>query len=121
MNPHPTSTVSPLVLRGRIAFATFKPGGVIIDGVLEPETSYPADGVFSLHARLPYSAWAVAAAGLVETWAAADAPIELRFRYSKKRQQVRITDGVSFVLFDLRSAPVLQIGDGSETRPPICA
>lgn len=121
MKPQPTATVFPLVLRGRIAFATFRPGSVIIDGVVEPETSQPVDGIFSLHAALPYSAWAVAAAGLVDKWAACDAPVELRFRYSNKRHQVRITDGRSFVVFDLDSAPTLRVGENTDTRPPISA
>jgi len=121
MNPQPTSTVSPLVLRGRIAFATFRPGAVTIDGVLEPEASPQVDGVFSLEAVLPYSAWAVAAAGLVDTWAGDDAPVELRFRYSRQRKQVRISDGRSFVVFDLQSAPSLRIGGRTESRPPISA
>jgi hypothetical protein len=121
MNPQPTSSLSPLILHGRIAFATFGPGSVIIDGVLDPEAPQPVDGVFTLNAALPYSAWAVAAAGLVETWAACDSPVELRFRYSRKRQQVRISDGRSFALFDLQSAPSLRVLEDSGTSPPICA
>ena len=121
MNPEPTPTVSPLILRGRIAFATFRPGALTLDGVLEPDTSQPGDGVFSVHLVLPYSAWALAAAGLVDTWAACDAPVELLFRYSKNTHQVRISDGSSFVLFDLQSWPTLRTGPSTETRPPICA
>jgi hypothetical protein len=121
MTPQPTPTIIPLVLRGRIAFATFREGGVTLDGVLEPDPKDPADGVFSLHVVLPYSAWAVAAAGLVASWAECDAPVELWFRYAKKTYQVRISDGTSFVLLDLVSAPVLRVGQPTDTSPPICA
>jgi hypothetical protein len=121
MNALPTPTVSPLILRGRIAFATFRPGALTLDGVLEPGSPVSDYGVFSLHVVLPYSTWAVAAAGLVDTWAACDAAVELLFRYSSRTHQVRISDGSSFVLFDLECSPTLRIGPTSETRPPICA
>jgi hypothetical protein len=121
MNPEPTSTLMPLILRGRIAFATFVPSVVIIDGVLGWDDSHRTEGIISLRAALPYSAWAVAAGGLIQTWAANDAPVELRFRYSQGKQQVRISDGRSLVLLDLESAPDLRIGERADTQRPICA
>lgn len=121
MNPQSTSTLMPLILRGRIAFATFLPSVVVIDGVLDSDGSDRTEGIISLRAALPYSAWAVAAGGLIEEWAAKDIPVELRFRYSEGKQQVRICDGRSLVLFDLQAAPDLRIGEPANTQPPICA
>ena len=111
----------PLMLRGRIAFATFLPGGVVIDGVLDSDVVDRTEGIISLRAVLPYSAWAVAAGGLIQTWSANDTPVELRFRYSQGDQQVRISDGRSLVLLDLLSTPDLRIGDGADAQPPVCA
>jgi hypothetical protein len=121
MNPQTTSTLMPLILRGHIAFATFLPSVVVIDGVLDSEASDRTEGIVCLRATLPYSAWAVAAGGLIQEWAAKDIPVELRFRYSEGKQQVRICDGRSFVLLDLQSAPDLRIGQQADTQPPICA
>lgn len=119
MSPHPTSTIFPLVLHGRVAFASFVPGGVIIDGVIHP--SAQAQGVVALNASLPFSSWAVAAAALVESWAEADTPVEMRFRYRKPNPQVRITDGRSMVLLDLQDNPTIRLGPNHDSRPPICA
>lgn len=126
MNPQSRSTLMPLMLRGRIAFATFLPGGVIIDGVLDSDVPDRTEqdrthGIISLRAVLPYSAWAVAAGGLIQTWAAKDTPVELRFRYSQGDQQVRISDGRSLVLLDLLSTPDMRIGNGADAQPPVCA
>jgi hypothetical protein len=121
MKLQPTSTLMPLILRGRIAFATFAPSVVIIDGVLGSDESDRTDGIIWLRAALPYRAWAVAAGGLIEEWAANDTPVELRFRYSQGKQQVRICDGRSLVLLDLQAAPDLRIGERANTQPPICA
>jgi len=122
MNPQSTSTLVPLILRGRIAFATFLPSVLIIDGILDSDESDDrTEGIISLRGALPYSAWAVAAGGLIQEWAARDVPVELRFRYCEGKQQVRICDGRSLVLLDLRSAPDLRIGEHADSQPPICA
>jgi hypothetical protein len=92
MNPQSTSTISPLVLHGRVAFVSFNPGGVTIDGVIGSAASPDVDGIITLRASLPYSAWAMAAAALLESWADADTPVELRFRYTKPNPQVTISD-----------------------------
>ena len=118
MSPHPTPTISPLVLHSRVGFASFIPGGVVIDGIIDPQAQ---KGVVTLNASLPFSPWAVAAAALIESWAEADAPVEMRFRYSKPNPQVRISDGRSMVLLDLQDSPTIRLGPNHDSRPPICA
>lgn len=121
MSSPPVSTISPLVLHGRVAFASFVPGGVVIDGVIGSRLSDEAEGIVTLHATLPYSAWAVAAAALVESWADSDTAVELRFRYSKPNPQVRMSDGRSMVLLDLETNPTVRLGPNHDSQPPICA
>jgi hypothetical protein len=121
MSPQRNSTISPLVLHGRIAFASFLPGGLVVDCVIGTRSSSDVDGIVTLTAVLPYSPWALAAAGLIEIWADADTPVELRFNYSKPNTQVRITDGRSLVLLDLQNPPTVRLGPDHDSQPPICA
>lgn len=121
MNPQAAPTISPLLLHGRIAFASFNPGGVIIDGVIGSESSHEIEGIVTLRASLPFSPWAVAAASLIDSWADSDTPIELRFKYTKPNPQVRMSDGRSLVVLDLKESPTVRLGPDHDSRPPLCA
>jgi hypothetical protein len=111
------STISPLLLQGRVAFASFVPGGVVIDAFTSPRQSPDVDGTVTLHAALPYTSWAVAAAALIDSWAEADTTVEMRFTYSKPNPQVRISDGRSMILLDLRTSPTMRLGPNQDSRP----
>ena len=121
MSPQPTSTISPLVLRGRIAFADFVPGGVVIDALTSPTDSPDIDGIVTMEAVLPYLPWAIAAAALIEGWASGATPVDMRFTYAKSTQQVRMSDGRSMILLDLRTRPTMRPGPEVDSRPPLCA
>lgn len=121
MSPQPASTISPLLLQGRVAFASFVPGGVVIDALTSPRQSPDVDGTVTLHASLPYTPWAIAAAALIDGWAETDTSIEMRFTYSKPNPQVRMSDGRSMILLDLQTSPTMRPGPEQGSRPPICA
>ena len=103
-NPQPYVSPSRTV-QARVAFVTFEPGGVVIDLMAGPLGSKSAQLPVSLEAVLPRSTWAVAAAGLLQRWARTSAQIEVCCRSSKGTPRMRLRDGTSCMLVELRQAP----------------
>jgi hypothetical protein len=121
MQLEPSSTISPIALRGRLAFTTFTAGGLLIDAVIAEPSSPEFDGTLTLRVSLPYSPWAIAAAALIQSWADTDTPVDFRFSYSASGHQVRLEDGMSMVLLDLRESPTLRLAPDPDSKPPLCA
>ena len=93
------------VVQARVVFVTFEPGGVVIDLMAGAVGYKSAPLPIALQALLPHSTWAVAAAGMLDRWARTGTEIELRARCSKETPRMRLSDGTSYMLVDLRRAP----------------
>ena len=102
--PQPYAPPSRTV-QARVAFVTYEPGGVVIDLMAGPRGSKSARLPVALEVVLPRSTWAVAAAGLLDRWARTNAEIELCGRSSSGAPRMRLSDGRSCMLVDLRRAP----------------
>jgi hypothetical protein len=83
--------------RLRVALVHFEPGLVTIDATGVGAASEPV----TLKARLPYAAWAVAAANTLERWAELSTAVDVRVRRGRAGRQIRMTDGRSQILLDL--------------------
>ena len=91
-------TPAKTTLTGRLIFIEPRPAGAVID--LLDERGHP----FSVDVGLPWSAWALAAAGTLEMWAADHRRVALSFFTSRGTPRVSLSDDRYSIVLDLRAA-----------------
>jgi hypothetical protein len=111
-NPAPSLDLVPSceIVQARVLFATFARGEVVIDLIVQVADGETLVAPVALEALLSRSAWAAAAAGLLEKWAFAGTEVELRFRGSGDDPRVQLSDATSCMLLDLSRPPSLTKG-----------
>ena len=90
-----------------IVFLEPRPAGVLLDLVAMPDGGTGGAAPFAIELALPWSAWAVAAAGVLELWARDHSQLSGTVEIARGTPQLHLTDGCYSMVLDIRRSTVV--------------
>jgi hypothetical protein len=100
-NPEAQSRTA--TVRCRLLFVEPFPGGVTLDVVTAPGAAPGSGAPLTLDVSLPWSKWRIVALAVLMRWADDGREITLEFVGSGDSAKVRVSDGLTWTLLDVRS------------------
>lgn len=90
----------------RIVFLEPRPAGVLLDLVATSDGGTAGAAPLALELALPWSAWAVAAAGVLELWTRDHSQLSGTVEIARGTPQLHLTDGCYSMVLDIRRSTV---------------